>query len=171
MSVKISIKTYLWLSMSSQIAKTEDWKINIWLSGPKMLSFGNTICVAQVAAQPKSSFPFYEKLITYISPMVAALTAASNKTYLTKLFSRPTALKLQILASLVKKYNVHAGFFRLHMKGIFFTDVLWPFGKNVVFRLVTLVRTRDSTVNWTLYIKDFPGRESLLYIPNRFTME
>ena len=84
-----------------------------------MLSFGNTICVAQVAAQPKSSFPFYEKLITYISPMVAALTAASNKTYLTKLFSRPTALKLQILASLVKKYNVHAGFFRLHMKGDF----------------------------------------------------
>ena len=39
-----------------------------------MLSFGNTICVAQRTAQPKSSFPFYEKLSTYVSPRVSEIT-------------------------------------------------------------------------------------------------
>jgi hypothetical protein len=31
-----------------------------------MLSFGNTICAAQISARPKSSFLFYEKLNTYV---------------------------------------------------------------------------------------------------------
>ena len=43
----------------------------IWLAWRKMLSFGNTTCAAQIAARPKSSFPFYEKLSTYVSPMVS----------------------------------------------------------------------------------------------------
>ena len=40
----------------------------------KMLSFGNTLCAAQRSARPKSSFPFYEKLYTYVSPRVSDLT-------------------------------------------------------------------------------------------------
>ena len=40
-----------------------------------MLSFGNTLCAAQISAQPKSSFPFYEKLYTYVSPTVPGLNA------------------------------------------------------------------------------------------------
>ena len=36
-----------------------------------MLSFGNTLCAAQISARPKSSFPFYEKLYTYVSPRVS----------------------------------------------------------------------------------------------------
>jgi hypothetical protein len=36
-----------------------------------MLSFGNATCAAQISAQPKSSFPFHEKLSTYVSPRVS----------------------------------------------------------------------------------------------------
>ena len=36
-----------------------------------MLKFGNSTCTAQIAARPKSSIPFYEKLSTYVSPMVS----------------------------------------------------------------------------------------------------
>ena len=36
-----------------------------------MLSFGNTLCAAQRSARPKSSFLFYEKLYTYVSPRVS----------------------------------------------------------------------------------------------------
>ena len=38
----------------------------------KMLSFGNTLCAAQRSARPKSSYPFYEKRYTYVSPRVPA---------------------------------------------------------------------------------------------------
>ena len=61
--------------MSCHIAKTESWKIMIWLSGHKMLYFGNTICAAQMSARPKSSNPFYEKLSIYISPRVSVYMA------------------------------------------------------------------------------------------------
>ena len=37
----------------------------------KSLSFGITLCPAQMAARPKSSFLFYEKLSIYVSPMVS----------------------------------------------------------------------------------------------------
>ena len=40
----------------------------------KMLSFGNTLCAAQRSARPKSSYPFYEKLCTYVSPRVSVPT-------------------------------------------------------------------------------------------------
>ena len=43
-----------------------------------MLSFGNTLCAAQRLAWPKSSFPFYEKLSTYVSPMVSGLALPQN---------------------------------------------------------------------------------------------
>ena len=36
-----------------------------------MLSFDNTLCAAQISARPKSSYPFYEKLYTYVSPRVS----------------------------------------------------------------------------------------------------
>ena len=36
-----------------------------------MLSFGNTICAAQISARPKSSFLFYEKLNPYVSCRVS----------------------------------------------------------------------------------------------------
>ena len=36
-----------------------------------MLSFGNTTSAAQIAARPRSSFPFYEKLSIYVSPRVS----------------------------------------------------------------------------------------------------
>ena len=42
-----------------------------------MLSFGNTLCAAQRLARPKSSFPFYEKLYTYVSPRVSACIACT----------------------------------------------------------------------------------------------
>ena len=35
-----------------------------------MLSFGNTICTAQISARPKSLFPLYEKLNPYDSRVV-----------------------------------------------------------------------------------------------------
>ena len=38
----------------------------------------------------------------------------------------------------------HPGFYRLLMKGIF--DAYVPFGKKLIFELVTDVRTRDSMV-------------------------
>ena len=38
-----------------------------------MLSFGITVCAAQRLARPKSSFTFYEKLYTYVSPRVSGL--------------------------------------------------------------------------------------------------
>ena len=36
-----------------------------------MLQLGNTTCAAQIAAQPKSSVPFYEKLSIYVSVRVS----------------------------------------------------------------------------------------------------
>ena len=44
-------------------------------------------------------------------------------------------------------FEAHAGLFRFSMKGIFDPYVLWPFGKNFISKLVTSVRTRDSTVH------------------------
>ena len=38
-----------------------------------MMSFGNTLCAAQMSARPKSSPSFYEKLYTYVSPRVSGL--------------------------------------------------------------------------------------------------
>ena len=43
----------------------------IWLSGHKMLKFGNTIWAAQLATRPDSSVLLYEKLSTYVSPKVS----------------------------------------------------------------------------------------------------
>ena len=43
-----------------------------------MLKFGNTIWAAQLAARPKSSVPFYEKLSTYVSPRVSAVNKAEK---------------------------------------------------------------------------------------------
>ena len=38
------------------------------------------------------------------------------------------------------------------MKAIFDAFVLWPFGKNFIFELVTRVRTRYFTVNWNTFL-------------------
>ena len=46
-----------------------------------MLSFGNTRCAAQISAQPKSSFLFYEKLNTYVSLIVSAHNFTVNNYY------------------------------------------------------------------------------------------
>ena len=43
-----------------------------------MLSFGNATCAAQISAQPKSSFPFYEKLSTYVSLRVSGMKPLSE---------------------------------------------------------------------------------------------
>ena len=43
-----------------------------------MLSFGNTLCAAQRSARPKSSFPFYKKLYTYVSPRVSGFIPSSR---------------------------------------------------------------------------------------------
>ena len=43
-----------------------------------MLLFGNTLCAAQMSAQPKSSFLFYEKLYTYVSPKVSGWDQHKN---------------------------------------------------------------------------------------------
>ena len=43
-----------------------------------MLSFGNTLSAAQGSAQPKSSFPFYEKQYTYVSPRVFVYAQSLN---------------------------------------------------------------------------------------------
>ena len=42
----------------------------------------------------------------------------------------------------------HPGFYRLLIKMIFDAYVLWPYGKKIIFELVTHVRTRDSTVGY-----------------------
>ena len=44
-----------------------------------MLSFGNRLCAAQRLARPKSWFPFYEKLYTYVSPRVSAFGFLNSK--------------------------------------------------------------------------------------------
>ena len=41
-----------------------------------MLKFGNTICAAQIAARPKSSILFHDKLSIYVSPMVSAASTS-----------------------------------------------------------------------------------------------
>jgi len=43
-----------------------------------MLSFDNTLCAAQISARPKSSFPFYEKLYTFVSSRVSGYTSGFN---------------------------------------------------------------------------------------------
>ena len=43
-------------------------------------------------------------------------------------------------------FEAHAGLFRLSMKEIFNAYLLWPFGKNFIFELVTHDRTRDYTI-------------------------
>ena len=53
---------------------------------------------------------------------------------------------IKVASSNTPCLEAHAGFFRLFMKGIFDPYVLWPFGKKLVFYLVTSIRTRDYTV-------------------------
>ena len=53
---------------------------------------------------------------------------------------------LTIKSRVLTRYEAHAGLFRLSMKGIFNAYILWPFGKNFIFELVSRVRTRDYTV-------------------------
>ena len=73
----------------------------------KVLSLGNTLCAAQNSARPKSSFPFYEKLYTYVSPRVSAL--------------KPCLLLLSILAAKMSLAYVILDlvFSEYAMKGIF----------------------------------------------------
>ena len=96
--------------MSCQIAKTEYWKIMIWLSGHKMLKFGNTIWAAQLAARPKSSVLFYEKLSTYVSPMVSDSTKLflylENNSYEKKNDTTRLEKKSKGLPAETKKKNV-----------------------------------------------------------------
>ena len=51
-----------------------------------MLSFGSTLCAAQRSARPKTSFPFYEKLYTYVSPRVSGQPAEYWFVGFTRLF-------------------------------------------------------------------------------------
>ena len=49
----------------------------------------------------------------------------------------------KVSSSNMSHSEVHPGFFRLFMKGIFDPYVLWPFDKKLIFR----IRTRDYTVH------------------------
>ena len=42
--------------------------------------------------------------------------------------------------------EAHVGFFRLLIKGIFCSYILWPLDKKLIFQLVTRIRTLDYTV-------------------------
>ena len=69
-----------------------------------MLLFGNTKCAAQIAARPKSSFLFHEKLSTYVSPKVSgfAFTPIAIKDVMLilkkVLFFGPVYLKVQLIS-------------------------------------------------------------------------
>ena len=65
---KVYLKLKLWVVKLLKL-NSENHDLTI---RHKMLSFGNTFCAAQMSARPKSSFPFYEKLYTYVSPRVSA---------------------------------------------------------------------------------------------------
>ena len=52
-------------------------------------------------------------------------------------------------------FEVHVGLFRLSKKRIFNAYVLWPFGKNFLFELVTRVRTREYTLGTCRLISDY----------------
>ena len=47
----------------------------------------------------------------------------------------------------MSRFEAHAGFFKLYVKGIFYAYVLVPFGKKIIFELVTHARTRDFMVD------------------------
>ena len=51
-----------------------------------MLSFDNTLCAAQISARPKSSFPFHEKLYTYVSSRVSAVNISKLACHCLKYF-------------------------------------------------------------------------------------
>ena len=53
----------------------------------------------------------------------------------------------KIASSNTSRLEAHAGFFRLLMKGIFDPNVLSPFDKKLIFKLVTRIRTRDYKIN------------------------
>ena len=46
----------------------------------------------------------------------------------------------------MSRFEAHAGFFKLYVKGIFYAYVLVPFGKKIIFELVTHARTCDFMV-------------------------
>ena len=53
---------------------------------------------------------------------------------------------LIVASTNLSRFKVHAGLFRLLMKGIFDPYLLWPFCKTLIFLLVTGISTRDFTV-------------------------
>ena len=52
----------------------------------------------------------------------------------------------KIASSNTSHLEAHAGFFRLLMKGIFVSYLLWPFDKKLISYIVALIRTHDCTV-------------------------
>ena len=60
--------------------------------------------------------------------------------------NRPDFIYRKVASLNTSRFEANVGLFRLSIKGIFNPSVLWPFGKNFIFELVTRVRTRDYTV-------------------------
>ena len=46
----------------------------------------------------------------------------------------------------MSRFEAHAGLFKLSVNGIFYAYVLVPFGKKIIFELVTHASIRDYTV-------------------------
>ena len=85
-----------------------------------MLSFCRRTCSAKISVWPKSSYPFYEKLYTYVSPRVSAFNETIKmiykkqrlKTYLA-VTERPALMKHEA-SQLVFQSKFRKYFFNLH---------------------------------------------------------
>ena len=92
-----------------------------------MLSFGSTICAAQISARPKSSFPLYEKLYTYVSPRVSGCTGHHVKSSKFSKSSLSGYWKFSILdAGLLEVKKIQKVFFK-----IFFIDLFGKMFENI----------------------------------------
>ena len=75
----------------------------------KMLSFGNTLCAAQQWTRPKSSYLFYEKLYTYVSPRVSGI-------FLARIFPSGLSLYTLVINEFTHADLVYADFLRTKKK-------------------------------------------------------
>ena len=74
-----------------------------------MLSFDSTLCAAQRSARPKFSFPFYEKLYTYVSPRVSGI-------FLARIFPSGLSLYTLVMNEFTHADLVYADFLRTKKK-------------------------------------------------------
>ena len=124
----------------------------------KILSFGNILCAAQRLAWPKSSFPFYENLYTYVSPRVSAYRVHFPKG--SRLLGWPTSPALK-----------NTLFFDINLK--FVDSWLLPYQRKELIKNVTSITVYYvlpiSLVPYTCLYDCFPIENSNTYFVQKLT--